>query len=486
MKSHRQIFKSSAIIGGSTVLNTAIGILKSKVLAVLLGPAGIGLMGIYQNIMSIAGTMAGCGVGTSGVRQLAASAGDELSLAIVRRALWLGNLMLGLMGMAILWLVREHVAKLVFGNVNHANEVGWLGLGVLLSLIAGSQMALLQGLRRIGDLARVNVISALAGAAAGLTVIWLMGEKGILWFVLTAPAGSVIVATYYASRLPRLRAPQDWIAVRKHWLIMLKIGLPFMVAGLMTQATQLAARSMILSELGIEATGYFQAAWSVSMTYIGFVLGAMAADYYPRLTEAMKDHERANQLVNEQTEMAQLLAAPVLLTMITLAPLVVHLLYARSFAPATEILRWQVMGDIVKVMSWPMGFIVLAQGRGGIFIGTQSVWSATYLLFLWVELRKMGLVAVGIGFFVAYAVLAVVIYFVSTRLIGFRAMSGNWIFAAVLLMVGAGVLLLISVSPPLAYAFGLMATIAVTIYSLRRLDKLMDLSGWLKRKLGMS
>lgn len=137
MTSHRQIFRSSAIIGGATVINIVIGIIKVKVLAVLLGPAGVGLMGLYQNIIGLASTLAGCGLGNSGVRQLAASAGEDATLAIVRRALWLANLVLGLTGMALVWLLREPIAKWVFGNTEHVGDVGWLGLGVLLTLIAG-------------------------------------------------------------------------------------------------------------------------------------------------------------------------------------------------------------------------------------------------------------------------------------------------------------------------------------------------------------
>ena len=74
MTSHRQVFRSSAVIGGSSAINMIIGIVKVKVLAVLLGPAGIGLMGLYQNIMGMAATLAGCGIGSSGVRQVASSA----------------------------------------------------------------------------------------------------------------------------------------------------------------------------------------------------------------------------------------------------------------------------------------------------------------------------------------------------------------------------------------------------------------------------
>ena len=104
--------------------------------------------------------------------------------------------MLGLIGMVVLWLLRDSVSQWVFGDVAHAEKVGWLGIGVLLTLIAGSQTALLQGLRRIGDLARVNIISASIGAVVGILAIYLLGEEGVLWFVLSAPAISILVAWY--------------------------------------------------------------------------------------------------------------------------------------------------------------------------------------------------------------------------------------------------------------------------------------------------
>jgi PST family polysaccharide transporter len=482
MTSHRQILRSSAIVGSASVINVAIGIVKVKVLAVLLGPAGVGLMGLYQNIVGVASTFAGCGIGNSGVRQLAASVGEADVLAIVRRTLWMSNLILGAAGLVILWLLREPVTEWIFSDTAHVGEVGWLGLGVLLTLIAASQTALLQGLRRIGDIARVKVISAFFAAVTGILLIYLLGEDGIVWFVLVAPAISVVVAAYFAARLPRLHTPHDWQAVGRQWQAMLRLGIPFMVAGLLTLVTQLAARSIILRELGLDASGYFQAAWAISMTYIGFVLGAMSADYYPRLTGVINDHPRARKLVDEQAEVALLLAGPVLLAMITLAPWVIHLLYADSFAPAVDVLRWQVMGDILKVASWPMGFILLAMGHGGVYMGTQFTWNAAYLGAIVLGIEELGLVVAGVGFWFAYLVLMGIVIFLSARLIGYKPGRRNSVHTLLLLCAGGMVLFLVQnwVNP--GYGFGLLATMLAAIYSLRRLNELVDVRAWVRRK----
>src|SRR5215467_12933122 len=66
-----QILKSSALVGGSSVMNIAIGIVRVKAMAVLLGPAGFGLFGLYGSIANLTQSIACMGINSSGVRQIA-------------------------------------------------------------------------------------------------------------------------------------------------------------------------------------------------------------------------------------------------------------------------------------------------------------------------------------------------------------------------------------------------------------------------------
>lgn len=480
MNSYRRIFKSSAIIGGASVINILIGIIKVKVLAVVLGPAGVGLMGVFQNVVSMASTVAALGVGNSGVRQIASSAEDIETLSIVRRALWYGNLILGATGMLALWALREPVATLVFGNSSYVNEVAWLGLGVLLTLIAGSQTALLQGLRRIGDLAKVKIGSALVAAIVGIALVYSLGERGVLWFVIAAPAGSVLVATYYASKLPKPVSSNDWAATHAQWQAMVKLGIPFMGAGLLTLATQLAVRSMILDNLGLEATGYFQAAWTISMTYIGFVLGAMGADYYPRLTAVINDHAAARKLVNEQTEMSLLMAAPVLFAMLAFAPLVIELLYSAKFAPAADLLRWQMLGDALKVASWPMAFILLALGKGKAYLCTQLAWNAIFLISVHYGIEIAGLEIIGMAYVLSYIACLLVVAVYSKFEINFVSTKTNVAFLASVILACVVLMRIINMSPVAGAIVGGFVSATFFAYSMHKLNKILDIRRWIK------
>ena len=99
-QSYGQILKSSAIVGGSSVVNIAVSIVRAKAMALLLGPAGVGLVGLYSSVNELTHSIAGMGINSSGVRQIAEAAGSGESARIARTAAVLRrtSMALGLLG----------------------------------------------------------------------------------------------------------------------------------------------------------------------------------------------------------------------------------------------------------------------------------------------------------------------------------------------------------------------------------------------------
>lgn len=420
--SYRQILRSSSIIGGASFINIFISLLRTKAAAVLLGPAGVGLIGLFQNLINTASAMSSLGFGTVGTRQIAEAVGreDVAAVAAARRALFWGTLILALLGASLFWLLRGALARHILGDAGRTGDVGWLALGVVLSVAAGSQSALFNGLRRIGDIARVSVSSAALSTLLGIGALWLWGAQGLLVFVLATPFASFLMGHLYVARLPKLSAPRTPLPhLMLQWRALVKLGAAFMVAGVVLTLGQLAVRTMVQRELGTAALGQFQAAWAISMTYIGFVLAAMGTDYYPRLTAVIRDHAAVNRMVNEQTEVALLLAGPVFLAMLALAPWVIELLYSTRFHDAADILRWQILGDVLKVASWPLGFILLASGDGRTFMFSDSSAIAIFCVSVWLGLPYVGLQATGVGFLMMYVAYLPIVYLLAKRRTGF-------------------------------------------------------------------
>lgn len=420
--SYRRILRSSSIIGGASVINILIGLVRTKILAILLGPLGIGLVSIYSGLMSTATAVATMGIGTVGTRQIAQALSQENEhvLAVVRRAMFWGALLLASAGALVVWSLREVLAVKVLGGAEHASIVGWLAFGVALSVAGASQGALLQGMRRIGDMARLSVFGSLLNTVLGVALLWQWGQAGLVVYVLIGPLVNFLLGHWYVSHLPTV--PSDPIAMNEivlQWQTLLHLGIPFMGAGLVGAMVQLWIRVEVGNTLGAVSLGHFQAASTISMQYIGFVLAAMGADYYPRLTGVIHDHNAATRLVNEQTEIALLLSAPVFLAMIGLTPWVIHFLYSSEFLPAVDVLRWQILGDVLKIASWPLGFVVLAAGAGKTFFWTETLVLLLMGGLIAVFLPSVGLQITGIAFLGCYIVYLPMIYILAKHRINF-------------------------------------------------------------------
>lgn len=476
--SYGEILRSSSIIGGASVINIFVGLVKIKVAAVLLGPAGVGVIGLLQSLMSTASVVAALGFGTVGTRQIAEAAGrgDDEGIAVARRALFWGSIGLGTAGAAGFWLVRDVLAVHVMQDPASGTQLGWLAIGVALSIAAGSQTALLNGLRRIDDLALISIASGILSTILGVSALFWLSESAVLLFVLATPISSCMLGYWFVSRLGAINTPPTpLIELGRQWRIMARLGAAFMISGLVVTLGQLIVRTLIQRELGAGALGHFQAAWMISMTYIGFVLAAMGTDYYPRLTAVIHDHDAVNNLVNEQTEVAILLAGPVFLVMLGLAPWVVELLYSKSFQDTITILRWQIVGDLLKLASWPLGFVILAAGDGRTFMFAESTAIGVLVLGTWLGLPLIGIQATGIAFLVMYGIYLPLVYWLAKRRTGFRWSRSVINLMCLFLTATIALFFIAGLSERAGGIAGLLLGVGLATYSLARLNTMANL-----------
>jgi PST family polysaccharide transporter len=477
--SYRRILRSSSIIGGASFLNIAIGLVRTKVLAVLLGPTGVGLVSLYRGLMVTASSIATMGVDTVGTRQIAeANAKDDArTLAIARRALFWATVVLGTLGAVVVWCLRRPLAQRVLGSTAHADIVAWLAIGVALTVVAASQGALIQGMRRIGDLARASVYSAILNTVVGIAVIWKWGESALVFFVLLTPVASFLLSWWYVSRLPRAGTFRISVTEMTHqWQTLLRIGVAFMGGTFAMSLVQLWIRVDVGNVLGTHALGQFQASWTVSQQYIDFILAAMAADYYPRLTGIMHDKTAAIHLINHQSEIALLLAGPVFLAMMALAPWVIRILYTAAFVPAVEVLRWQILSDVLKIASWPLGFLFLAAGDGKTFLWTEVSGLLVLGITVTTLLRIVGLNITGIAFLACYVYYLPLVYWLARRRIAFRWAPSVVRLLAVTFAACVAIDLLVHLTRWGAI-IGCVASVLFAVHALGRLSHMSDLGG---------
>lgn len=417
---YRSILKSTSLIGGASVLNILIGMVRIKFVAVLLGPAGVGLLGMYGQITALIGTLTGMGIGSSGVRQVAEAVGtnDDVRIAhtviTLRRTAWLT----GGCGLLLMIILCMPISRFTFGSDEHAVPIAILGITLLFASIAGGQTCVLRGTRRIADIAKITVIGALCGTLISIPCFYFWGVQGIVVSLVLNSMAALVTSWWYARRVPVKALVMTWQESQSEVRTLLTLGISFMAAGLVNSASTYLIQALVIRQFGLEAFGIYQAAYSLSAVLVGFVLSAMGADYYPRLTAIAGDNERVHRIVNEQSQVSILLALPGLAAMMICAPLIIRIFYSPSFVTAVPILRWCILGILGRVFSWPLGFVMLAQGQGKLFFGTEAFACALHLAGVFFFTRIWGLNGVGIAFFVLYVLYTFLMLFVMRRSVG--------------------------------------------------------------------
>lgn len=468
--SYRNILRSTSIVGGATAGAILIGLVRVKIFTLLIGPAGLGLFGVLNGIMMTGAVLAGLGIATSGVTELAAASKDVTAASRVRAAIWSLTWLLALAGGAVLFVLREPVAMLAAGSPDHQAAVGWLGVGVALSVIAASQSAVLQGFRRIADLGRVKLYGALIGAIVGIAAVATLPYYGVVAALIATPLGLIVVAMLYNRRLVAWRwreVPTRSLA--PEWRTLTTIGFAVMIWTLIGTATQIAVRAMIVRDGGLEAAGLYQAAWMVSANYQVLILAAMLNDYLPRLSAIAEDQGAVRRLVERQLRVALLLAAPMLAGMIAAAPIVLTLLYSSEFTGATRLLQWQLAGDALKIAGWALGIVLMARRDMGFFIVGELVFSLVYLTATEFLLPAIGLEAAGVAYFTGYFVYLIAIMFICWRRqrIAMSARDLRLTIGVVLVLVA--LVIVAYFSQVAAFVIGSAAALALAVHALQKL-----------------
>jgi enterobacterial common antigen flippase len=270
-----------------------------------------------------------------------------------------------------------------------------VALAVPCVIASSGWSAVLQASGKIASLAKVQIAGALAGLLIGLPAVILWGTIGIALSILFAAAVPAFVLWRAARAECHVSAGSSPESADLGRLV--KLGGALMLVGWLGQLSAYVVRLAIVRSEGLDAAGYYQAAFTISGSLPGFVFAAMGADFFPRVAAA-KDEEEARQITEKQILAGLLLGVPVIIGLLTLGKLCVHLLYANSFDAAIPLLTWMTWGVFVRIIAWPLGFRLLARGSAKAMITIEGLSAAVTAAVSVGLLHGYGLLGCVVGF----------------------------------------------------------------------------------------
>lgn len=413
--SYRQIMKATSLFGGVQVFNIVIQIARSKFIAVLLGPAGMGIMGLLTSAIGIIGSLTNFGLGISAVKDIAASNNTENTqristiITVLKRLVWIT----GILGTIVTLILSPWLSQITFGNRDYTIAFIWISITLLLSQLSSSQLVILQGMRKLKDLAKANLLGSAFGLIVTLPLYYFMGINGIVPGIIGAGCVTLLFSWFYSQKIsiiPIRVSPSQTITEGKS---MMQMGFMISLSGFLSIGAAYIVRIFISHTGGVEQVGLYNAGFAIINTYVGLVFTAMATDYYPRLSAVANQNNLCKQTINQQAEVAILILAPILVVFLTFINWVVIILYSSKFIEVNGMIYWAALGMFFKAASWSIAFIFLAKGSGKLFFWNELITNIYLLGFNLIGYHFWGLTGLGISFAISYFLYLIQVYVVS-------------------------------------------------------------------------
>jgi O-antigen/teichoic acid export membrane protein len=409
---YRNIMKVTAIFGGVQVFNVIIQIIRSKFIAVLLGPSGLGIMGMLTGTIGIIGGLTNFGIGVSAVKDIAvanSSANEEkisIILTIFRRLV----IITGVLGTLLVLLLSPWLSMLTFGSGKYTGAFCWISVTLLLSQLSSGQMAVLQGMKKIKSVAKADLLGSLAVLLVTFPLYYLYGVNGIVPGIIVTAACTFLISNIFFRQISVKSltvSPQQTIDEGKN---MLKMGFMISMSGLLALGASYAVRLFISRNGGVDQVGLYSAGFSIVNSYVGLIFAGMGADYYPRLSAVAFDNNLLKQIINQQTEIVILILGPILVIFMTFINFVIILLYSQKFVSVKGMICWAAIGVIFKAISWSVAFIFLAKGGSKVFFLNELIGNVYMLAFNLIGYYFMDLTGLGISFTISYFIYMCQVY----------------------------------------------------------------------------
>jgi len=404
----RSAVRATAILGSSSLISIVIGVISSRAYATLIGVDGLGLMALLSSGLALAVLVGDLGMSAAVVRSVAqcASRDDYEGASAFKIAAHHIVLVAGSSICAAMLLLHRTIERLfLHDSGHHFVDIACIALATIAALDAAVRVAFLNGFHRVSGLARVTVLGTAAGTTISVVCVYFLRARGIATGILAATAINWALTRILVDRElspSRSRPPTDAIARARAAL--LRFGLPFTLSALAGTGLQLCVPFLILHILSRDAIGFYRAAATISVTYLGLLITAMSRDFYPRIAGAPRDAQVWTKILNDQHRLVLLIGIPLVAAMQLLAPVIVPVIFTNRFQLSIPVLEWQLIGDLVRLSSWTISYLILARSGSLVFLGCELVGGLAQLGASAVCMHHFGVVGTGIGFLVAYAI----------------------------------------------------------------------------------
>lgn len=396
------LIKTSVLSGIAVLVRVASALVINKILAVYVGPAGYAVVGQFQNIVSIFGSLAG-GVAAVGVTKLTAeNAFDDSKQHDVwktagRISLWAS----AIAGLSLL-LFDNRLAEWLWLRGDADGVLFWLALSLPAIAANNLLLAIVNGKKEVGIYVTANCVGALIGVLVTGGLAYKFGLYGALVAYTINPAVTLLATGALVSRKSWFKASALWGGINRPAARRLGGFVAMaLTSALMVPITHMLIRDHLATTLGQEAAGYWQGLWKISEIYLMLITSTLAVYYLPRIAEISTGYELKTEITRAYRYLLPL-AIVGSLTIYLSRDLIIDALFTKEFAPMRDLFAWQLTGDVIKIGSWMLGYVLVGRAMVKLFIFKEIGVNVLFFTLSMLLVDRRGLDGVVIAYVIMY------------------------------------------------------------------------------------
>ena len=412
------LIKTSFYSSISTILRILSAFIVNKMIALYIGPAGLAVMGNFQNFINILTGLSTSSINNGVVKYTAEYSNDPIRL----KSLFSSSLRIISISSLVVGIGCVCLSSYFSNKIMHTPGYAYLfiifGITVILVAINTILLCILNGKREITKFTLANVSSSILSLLITVGLIYYKQLTGALLSLVVAQTCFFFVSFYFLAKC-------NWFSVSmlfgKPDILVMKQLFRFSAMGITSAIVGplalLLIRNFITRQVSVEGAGYWEAINRISSIYLMVLTSALAIYYLPRLSETHNSREVRNEILSGYK-----LILPVVIVVATVIYLfrflIIHILFTHQFGPMESLFLFQLLGDILKIASWLLAFLMLAKAMARMYILTEIIFSLIYVLLSFLFIRLYGLVGVTYAYFTNYVLYLITCYFLLRKKMG--------------------------------------------------------------------
>ncbi len=396
LNNYSHILKYTGLFGGIQGLAILVGVVRNKLIALILGPQGVGVISLYNSTVKLISDSTNFGLGMSAVKELSEcyERGDRQAAVHQVNVIRSWSLLTALLGLFVCIVFSPLLNQWMFGDKGTAFHFVLLSLVVAMTAIAGGEIAILKGVRKLARLAKISSYHILGALVTSVPLYYFFHDAAIVPTLIINVLIQMLLAIYFSHRLFPFH-----FSLKKQLLVdgfsLIKLGTAFVIAGILGSGAEFLIKTYLNTAGSVETVGLYNAGYMVTMTYAGVIFSAMETDYFPRLSGIVQLGSHFNNTVNRQIEVSLLLVTPMIVFMLATLPVLLPLLYSSAFMSVLPMMQITMIAMFFRALKLPVAYIPLSRGDSKSYLILESIYDVLIVLLVCFGFHYWGLKGTG-------------------------------------------------------------------------------------------